>query len=175
MKIEDSEGYKKLLASVERDEKDSPNSHDYRTKLSWILDRASHYAEKTGLVDSDILDAWEKRRDYWYMNYYQESCQPEIKGDEVKLFNTVDEFLESVGNDGFRCPCCGGISKSPYKCNTGLIVSGIKDGKDGPCNWTVNGLFRDLGKCVKVFVKSELKGDTIFMPIAWEALEAVKE
>lgn len=39
------------------------------------VERACHYAEKTGLSASDILDAWERGRDYWYMNFYQDGNQ----------------------------------------------------------------------------------------------------
>jgi hypothetical protein len=160
--IEESEGYKKLLASVERDEKESPNHHDYRGKFSWAIERANHYAEKTGLEAADILDSWEKDRSYWYMNYYQDANQPEIKSDTVKVFETLDDLRESIGKEGFRCPACGGVSKDPYVCNSGKLF----DKK--VCDWKAYGLFGTLDKGVAIYVKSELKGETIFMPIAWE-------
>lgn len=170
----DCDGYRKLLAAVEYDEQESPGFHDYRGKLSWIISRANHYAEKTGLSPESILDAWEERRDYWYMNFYQDSQQPEIKGDKVRVFETVAEMLESIGKRGFRCPNCEGVSKSPYTCDTGIIASGK------PCDWKVYGLFGHLGKGVAVFVKEKLAGENLFMPIAWEPTtdertEATKE
>lgn len=170
-KIEECDGYKKLLESVEHDEKNSPGFHDYRAKLTWIIDRANHYAEKTGLDAADILDKWESGRTYWYMNYYQDAEQPEIKDENVRMFETIKDLRKSIGSSGFRCPLCGGVSKSPYECDSGIIISKIKDGRDGPCNWKVYGLFRDMGKGVHVFVKSELHGETMFMPIAWEKQE----
>ncbi|RKJ35209.1 hypothetical protein D7X33_38520, partial [Butyricicoccus sp. 1XD8-22] len=42
-------------------------------KYDWIIKRAEHYAEKTGLHVDEILNAWEEDRDYWYQNYYQEA------------------------------------------------------------------------------------------------------
>lgn len=157
LNITECEGYKKLLAAVERDEQSQTRCHNYREKLAWIIARAEHYAEKTGLSASEILDAWEKRRDYWYMNYYQDSCQPEIKGDKVRVFDTVDDLKASIVVPEFRCPKCGGVSSDPYKCNA-----------SDTCDWKSYGLFGTLGKGVYVFVKSELYGQNIFMPVAWE-------
>jgi hypothetical protein len=137
--------------------------HDYCNKFKWVIERAKHYAEKLGLNWEDILDSWEADRTYWYMNYYQESNQPEINGDKVKAFETVDEMLKSIGDKKFRCPACGGISTNPYECNSGLEMS-----KGKICDWKVYGLFGDMGKGVFVYCKDKLKGQTIFMPIAWE-------
>ena len=156
--MEDSDGYKRLLAAVERDEaRDrTSRSHDYRGKLAWAVARAQHYADKTGISAVDILDAWENGRDYWYMNYYQDANQPKIEGERVRVFDTVDAMLASMGKRGFRCPSCGGASSSPYECSV------------APCDWKVYGLFRDCGKGVYVFVKEKVRGELLFMPLAWE-------
>lgn len=160
----DCEGFRKVLAAVEKDESSAHKGwHDYRGKLAWIVERARHYAEKTGLTAEAILDAWEARRTYWYVNYYQPACQPEIKGDKVRVFDTVDEMRASIGDTGFRCPSCNGISRSPYECDSGVIV------KDKPCDWKVYGLFGHLGKGVFVFVKEKVSGENLFMPVAWES------
>lgn len=157
------EGYRKLLASVKRDEESGDKWHKYRDKLAWVVARARHYAEKTGLRAEDILDAWEDRRDYWYMNYYQESRQPEIKGNNVRVFETVADLSASVGKAGFRCPHCNEVSKSPYACDSGVMM----DGK--ACDWKVYGLFGHMGKGVSVFVKEKVAGESLFMPVAWES------
>lgn len=156
------EGYKRLLASIERDEEKWPRGHDYRGKLQWVLDRAKHYSEKTGVKVEDILDAWEKRRDYWYMNYYQPANQPLIEVQKVRVFDTVESLRNAVGIDGFRCPACEGKSRSPYSCNSGRSIGGKV------CNWKVYGLFRDLGRGVTVVVKETVAMELMFMPIAWE-------
>lgn len=131
-------------------------------KYDQILGRAEHYAKKTGLDTDEILNAWEKQRTYWYMNYYQEANQPKIEGDNVQVFETVENLMESVGNKGFRCPSCEQISTNPYSCNSGHVE------KNEKCNWKVNGLFGDLGKGVHVFVKDKMIVENIFFPIAWE-------
>ena len=164
--IYQSEAYKGLLAEVEENAKN--NFHDYRGKLAWIVERAIHYAEKTGLSAVDILTAWEEKRSYWYMNYYQEANQPKISGDSVRVFETVEDMTASIGKSGFRCPYCKGVSKSPYECDSGVKVTlSNKKGKH-PCNWKVYGLFGAMGRGVYVFVKSALRGENIFVPIAWE-------
>lgn len=137
--------------------------HKYCDKFKWIIDRAKMYGEKLGVPWEEILDSWETDRNYWYMNYYQECNQPEIKGDHVRVFDTVDELRTSIGSSGFRCPCCGGISKSPYVCDSGIVRS---DGK--VCDWKVYGLFGDLGKGAFVYCKEQLRGERMFMPITWE-------
>ena len=156
------DGYRKLIVAVEHDEKKFPCSHDYRGKLEWIVARAKQYAEKTGLAPESILDAWEKKRNYWYMNYYQDANQPPIANDTVRIFNTVADLRESVGKAGFRCPYCKAISKSPIECDSGAKI----DGKI--CNWKVYGLFGHMGKGVSVFVKEAFCVENIFMPVAWE-------
>jgi hypothetical protein len=164
MKLEMCEGYKKLRASVERDIELKSRTREEEEKLfTWVIDRARHYAEKTGLEASDILDAWEKDRDYWHLGYYQEANQPEIKGDNVRVFDTPDEFKATLQGKGFRCPNCGGISGNPMTCDTG-----IKDKNGKVCDWKAYGLFGTLDKGVYIYIKSELKGFDIFMPVAWE-------
>ena len=99
------------------------------------------------------------------MNYYQEANQPLIKGDNVKVFDTVEDMMKSIKEYKFRCPACGGISTDPYECNSGVISDG------NPCDWKVYGLFGDLGKGAYVYCKDKLKGENIFMPLAWENKE----
>ncbi len=130
--------------------------HAYCDQFKWIIDRAKHYAEKTGIPWQEILDSWEAHRHYWYMNYYQECNQPKIGDDRVYVFETLEDLKESIGNKGFRCPKCGRISESAYECTN-----------DG-CDWNAYGLFGTLGKGAYVFVKEEVFGQRIFMPVAWE-------
>jgi hypothetical protein len=166
MEITECEGYKKLIAAVEHDEKQSAGFHDYRGRLAWIVDRANHYAEITGLDASAVLDAWERSRTYWYMNYYQDCNQPHLDSERVKVFKTQEELLQSIGHQGFRCPRCGGVSKSPYECDSGQEME-----KGKICDWKVWGLFHDLGKGVFVFCNDKMAGERIFMPLAWEVVK----
>ena len=170
--IEESQGYKELRDAIEKDRGSGWSETDRMEKLTFACERAKHYEEKTGIPAGDILTAWESRRDYWYMNYYQNANQPLITGDSVRVFETPEELLESIGKAGFRCPWCNGVSTNPYECNSGVKVVRIDGKTPETCNWKVYGLFRALGKGVTVFVKSKLRGEELFMPIAWESVEA---
>lgn len=170
--IEESAGYKSLLAAVEKDyagdrrfQEGHPPFHNYRAKLDWAVERAKAYGVALNMDPAKILDAWEDKRDYWYMNYYQDAKQPLIE-DGVRVFETSEDLRASVGDAGFRCPACSGVSKSPYECTSGLVTGKGKSKK--VCDWKSYGLFGSLGKGAKIFVKANLAGDTVFMPIAWE-------
>lgn len=166
--IEQCEGYKKLVAAAQKDQDKSPGFHDYFAKVRWVVERAQHYAEKTGLSAATILDAWESRRDYWYMNYYQDARQPLIDGSHVRVFETTDDFfLAAVGDLGYRCPLCGGVSHDARVCDSGLEVELFNDGR-GPCDWKAYGLLGTLGKGLYVFIKESMIGYEIFMPVAFE-------
>lgn len=171
MELEKCHGYESLKQAVMKDVADEENCfnpegcnfpedqrckccHRYCDTFKWVIDRARHYAEKTGLEAADILDSWEEKRSYWYMNFYQECEQPEIKEGKVRVFDTLEDVKAALGKDGFRCPKCSKISKSPYECNH--------------CDWKVYGLLGDLGKGIYIYCKERVNGNTIFMPVAWE-------
>lgn len=169
--LEECDGYKSLLASVMKDKqqhcghmgRDDDSSPDgYMGTFHWAIERAKHYGEKLNLDPADILDAWEKRRNYWYMNFYQDCNQPLITHSNVRVFETLDDLIKAMGNQGFRCPACGGVSKSPYECDSGKIVKGKK------CDWKSYGLFGCMGKGICVFIKEKLVGQEIFMPVSLE-------
>lgn len=127
--------------------------HSYCDKFKWIIERAKHYEEKLGIPWNEILDSWEENRSYWYMNYYQESNQPLIEGEKVRVFDTLDDYKKSAVHNEYLCPSCGDVSDNAYKCKK--------------CGWKVYGLFGDMGKGVFVYIKELKKGQTIFMPLAW--------
>jgi hypothetical protein len=160
LEIYASTGYQRLLKAVEQDEARTPagerHFHNYRAKLEWVIARARHYAEKTQLSAAVVLDAWERDRDYWYMNWYQECNQPEING-RVRVFDTSADMRQAIGTGGFRCPACNVVSSNPYECSC------------AQCDWKVYGLLKDLGKGIIVLVRQEFKMQLIFMPVAWEA------
>lgn len=63
-------------------------SHKYCDKYKWVIERAKHYANKTGKSFEEIIEIWEKNRTYWYMNYYQDNKQPLIP-----TYNYYDEKI----------------------------------------------------------------------------------
>lgn len=124
---------------------------EYCEKLKWTVDRAKQYAQRTGIPYTDILRGWESNRDYWYLNYYQDCNQPEIKDGKVFVFETMEDYHKSLNGKGFRCPKCGAETNSPYECK---------------CNWKSYGLFKF--NLVTVFVKENMAMGQIFMPVSWE-------
>ncbi|MCR6112721.1 hypothetical protein HXA35_20535 [Bacillus sp. A301a_S52] len=129
----------------------------------YLKGKLAEYSNALDIPQEEILKSWEEDRTYSAINYYQEANQPTIKGDKVRVFETVDEMLQAIGEMEFRCPSCNGVSTNPYKCNSGDEMS-----KGKMCDWNVGGLFGDLGEGTFIFIKDKLKGETIFTPISWE-------
>lgn len=128
------------------------NHCEYCDKFKWIVDRAKHYAEKTRMPYTEILRGWEEDRRYWFMNFYQEGNQPKIKDEKVHIFETIEEYRNSLKGNGFICPKCGTETDNPQLCS---------------CGWKSFALLGTLGKGVTVFIKENVSMAEIFMPIAW--------
>jgi len=110
MESEIKKGIESLRADVLRDANSEPKfsrnkNHNgaedcpcaYCRHFRWALDRAAHYAEKLGTTVEAVMEAWETDRSYWYMNYYQDSNQPLIEGDDVRVFDTPEDFRKGDG------------------------------------------------------------------------------
>lgn len=151
-----NENCKDYLYNYGNQKKDCGYSCENCDKYRWIIDRAKHYEEKLGISWKEILSSWEDDRHYWFMNYYNESDQPLIEGDDVFVFENLQELYEKCGNE-FICPACKGISTDPYECNSGKKIHGKC------CDWKSYGLFQ-FGLAY-VYVKSEKKGNKIFKPV----------
>ena len=159
---EDGPGLKELRESAEDDLKRGNNHVWPLEKIEWIIERAKHYQLKTGKPYQEIIDTWVSKKNYWYINYFQEANQPLITGEDVYLFENIEEAKESFKELGFRCHRCGGISKSPKECDTNIVI----DKKT--CDWKAYGLFGTLGKGVTIILKDTISIENIFKPIAYE-------
>lgn len=130
---------------------------EYCDKFKWTIDRAKDYSKLTDTPYLDILKSWETSRSYWYLNYYQDCNQPNPESEVIFTFDTTDDFMKTVGDEGFVCPHCGLESNDAYECNH--------------CHWKAYGLFRmDL---VTIFIKDTAQMTRCFKPAAW--LRKVKE
>lgn len=132
----------------------------------FIRAKCDQYAAALYLPPLDVLKLMEKKRSYNACNYYQEHTFPALG--EVRVFDQISDLMKSLVERRFRCPHCKQESTDPYECNSGHKM---QDGK--PCNWKSYGLFRTMGKGVRIAVKSTFNErgiviDEIFMPIAWE-------
>ena len=131
----------------------------------FILARSKQWAEVIGMPYYEIIDKWLCMCNYSMINYFQNANQPELDT-KTHIFDTKDNFIESLKGQGFRCPACGGVSKSPCECDSGNLLPKSKK----VCDWKSYGFFGCMGKGVFVFVKEDFKYATIFKPIAWEVL-----
>lgn len=155
------------LKGLARDSWSGKTGEERAEKLEeYLRAKLEEYSKALNIPQDEILDAWERDRTYSAINYYQEANQPSIKAGKVKVFDSVDDMLQAIGEKQFRCPACEGISTNPYKCDSGKTV----DKKT--CDWKVYGLFGDLGKGIHVFCKDKMRGETIFMPLSWEEVTA---
>ncbi|WP_294203056.1 VVA0879 family protein [uncultured Chryseobacterium sp.] len=146
---------KAVMADCTEKKKCTPeNKCEYCRKKDWVLDRAAHYAEKTGKSVEEILDIWEEDRGYWYMNYYQDANQPLLDSDKIIPYDDwiaalKNRFGEDPKQWRFKCVSCGGTQsiqdfldnkvESPedkvyYSC-----IGRYVDGRG--CDWTLGGLF----------------------------------
>src|SRR5699024_8219978 len=79
----------------------------------YLRSKLQEYSNALNISQEEILKSWEEDRSYSAINYYQECNQPSIKSDKTKVFETVEDMLNSISKREFRCPSCGGISSSP--------------------------------------------------------------
>lgn len=87
-------GYKSLKAAYIEDIKRSwRNKKEGRKKFQWVIDRAKHHAYHKGVSIWTILNFWESKRDYWWLNYYQNMNQPKL----IK-----NKILKPIGVKGIR-------------------------------------------------------------------------
>lgn len=131
-------------------------SNAYWNQFNWVLNRANHYAEITGLSKSTFLNFWEEDRKYWYMNYYSEENQPSINSKMVKVFETESQMLESLGKSKFLCPNCNSYSTSPLFCIPGNVEV---------CKLSLK-TRQESG--IYVFIEESMLGIHILEPISWE-------
>lgn len=131
-------------------------------ELDRFLDQLlASYSQVLEQSQADILQALEDARTYSVVNYYQAANFPSLHG--VALFDTVEQFKARYPLLKYRCPACEGVSSDAFECDSGVIRNGKK------CDWKAYGLFRTMGKGMRVaFVKDFLKRPIvyeIFMPV----------
>lgn len=145
---------------------------EYCETFKFAIDRAKEYATICGNTYEYILDAWEEKRNYWFLNYYQEANQPKL--DKLDLIIDKPEDLKKLyGSKGYRCPSCGGASSNPTECDTGILIHDIIKSKGvHECNWCSYGF---LSSSYKVFIKNKMAIVPIFKPMQiWEEQEHIK-
>lgn len=157
-------GYESLMAAYQHDiDKSWRSKEELKTKLDWVLLRAKQYADHCHVTRDDVLSAWEERRDYWWLNFYQDANQPDLSNAGNKVM-TLAEWEEEgkcrFGDDQldwkFKCPACGHIQSMREFKEAGLephlayLHCASRHGLGGreDCKWTIGGLLRVGGQYV---------------------------
>lgn len=102
-------GYLSLKAAYVHDVQESEKNkrrfgHAMRNKpeflrlFNWVISRAKHYAQIQNVTIDVILNEWENKRNYWWLNYYGDSRQPKSHSGSMK----------SMGLNGIRKEYHGG-------------------------------------------------------------------
>lgn len=77
--ISKSPGYISLKKAYVHDvQKGWRSKAESRRHFKWVIGRAMHYSIKLRKPIESILNEWEEKRDYWWLNYYQASNQPKL-------------------------------------------------------------------------------------------------
>jgi len=157
--VEEVKTYNELIEQIRKNLNDNER---FAKKLEWVKEMVKHYSEKLGFSELEILTAFEKRRDYWSANYYQEANFPRLDG--VDVYENFEEVMKRFPSKQFICPRCNGISTNPYECNSGKEMD-----KNKICDWKSYGLFRTLNGGYRFTIKDSFLEkpfvDNIFKPI----------
>lgn len=134
-------------------------THSYCDKYKWVIERAEYYASLAGTTKERVLEAWERNRTYWYMNYYQDCNFP--KADEKTKILKVDDWrrilTEKFGdarNWRFVCPICGHTQSVQDFIDAGADANSVyfncigryKSGVG--CNYTLGGLIKSSNTAI---------------------------
>ncbi|MEQ0217802.1 hypothetical protein ABLV18_27070 [Klebsiella sp. CN_Kp114] len=145
-----------------------------RIMVDFIDHMLEQYSEKLAVPPGEIIQAMESIRSYSAPNFYQEANLPDLYG--VTIYETLADFRNAIPSNKFRCPSCGGVSNSPYDCDS---IKATKEHPDGViCGWKSYGLFRTINKGARILILSEFLTKPvvheIFMPLDIEESEKRK-
>ena len=74
-----TKGYQSLKAAYSYDVQNrSRTKKELLRHFNWVICRAKHYAYYQGRTLEEVLCEWEAKRDYWWLNFYQECNQPKL-------------------------------------------------------------------------------------------------
>ena len=64
---------------INRGQRPMRDKAEFLRHFKWVIGRAMYYAHKYDCSITSVLYEWESRRDYWWLNFYQDSRQPKSK------------------------------------------------------------------------------------------------
>ena len=89
----------------------------------------------------------------WYIEQFGRTPDEGKEAKKEELATALSSMMYGGFEDRRRYEAALTAITDPYECKA--------------CGWKVYGLFGDMGKGVFVYIKSELKGCNMFMPISW--------
>lgn len=85
-----TKGYKSLKEAYMRDTRKAGkekrpmrDKEEFYKHFQWVISRCIHYAHALNKKPWEVLDEWESKRDYWWLNFYQDSRQPKIRPESI--------------------------------------------------------------------------------------------
>lgn len=77
--VSKSEGYISLKKAMLQDiRKNYRTKEESYTRFNWVICRAKHYAYTMNVPLETILNDWESKRNYCWVNFYGEGRQPKL-------------------------------------------------------------------------------------------------
>lgn len=84
-------GYKSLKAVYIKNVQDAAKRQrpirdkaEYLRQFQWVINRAKHYSYHTGESIETILNEWEEKRTYCWLNYYQDCGKPRFHSKSMR-------------------------------------------------------------------------------------------
>lgn len=161
---ETTKGIGSLTAAYQHDIDNSGcRKEKLKTKLDWVLLRAQQYADYCHVTRDDVLSAWEERRGYWWINFYQDANQPDLSKSENHVMTLSEWEAEGKRRFGdeqldwkFKCPACGHIQSmrefkdARLEPQLAYLNCASRHGLGGKadCKWTIGGLLSLGGQYV---------------------------
>lgn len=138
------------------------NQKDADAKMKWIRKRAEQYSKKLKKSVDEVIAIWESRRDFSFMNYYQDCYIPDIDKDNVILqsdwIQQIKDRFGDIENAEFVCSNCGHVQKPGEFLKAGLDINDAYfccasrfpelHYKNDKCKWTMGGFWRLNGTLV---------------------------
>lgn len=113
--VAQSPGYKSLKAAYifdvhSRRHMYARDKEERYKKFQWVIGRAQHYADHTSLRLEEVLNQWEHKRDYWWVNFYQECNQPKLASGKPRNVKPIkpetylkrDHWVRDGGEERFK-------------------------------------------------------------------------
>ncbi|MCG6228103.1 hypothetical protein [Vibrio furnissii] len=113
-----TKGYKSLKEAYMRDARNAGkearpmrSKEEFYKRFQWVVNRCVHYAHALNKKPWDVLDEWESKRDYWWLNYYQGSNQPKIRPESISQKPMHIRGIKKLYKNA-RFPCSNTIVNS---------------------------------------------------------------